>query len=473
MTSPVLDRTHRPRYHFLPPEHWMNDPNGLIYWRGRYHMFYQFNPNGAFWGTMHWGHAVSSDLVHWEHLPIALAPSPDTVDAEGCFSGCAVDNNGTVMLIYSGHTTATFEAVCLATAQDAELITWQKYAGNPIIAAPPPDHDYIQFRDHTIWHEADGWYQAIGAGIRDVGGAVLLYRSQDLIAWEYLHPLAVGDLHQHAPVWTATMWECPLFLDLGTQHALLISAWNSGQTLHTVAMVGAYADHRFKPEQTYKFDYGDNYFYAPQSCIDAQGRIVLWGWLQEGRDTEAGKDAGWSGVMSLPRIITARADGLLNVAPAPELIALRGAQHALDAQTVVGEIVLDISGDCLELDVTIDPGNAARCGLVLRRAPDGSEATRIVYDQARGWIAIDSSQSSYDERATRDVRGGPLTLHDDEPLRLRVFVDHSVIEVFANERACLTGRVYPTRDDSVGIGIFAHGSAQLLALDAWPMHSIW
>src|ERR1051325_4638830 len=158
MTDP-----HRPRYHFLPPSNWMNDPNGLIQWRGRYHMFYQYNPYAAVWGNISWGHAVSDDLVHWEDLPVALTPDADGVDANGCYSGIAVDNNGVPTIVYTG-VRGPNELACIATGDD-ELISWQKYPGNPVIQSTPPGIDLVAYRDHSVWREDGMWYQVVGAGI--------------------------------------------------------------------------------------------------------------------------------------------------------------------------------------------------------------------------------------------------------------------------------------------------------------------
>src|SRR3954469_13247271 len=136
--NPTVKSTdpHRPVYHFLPEANWLNDPNGVIQWKGLYHLFYQYNPNGPFWGTIHWGHAVGEDLVNWQHLPIALEPSPDGPDRDGCFSGCAVNNNGVATLIYTG-LNGQDELPCVATSTGELLITWEKYAGNPVIPSPP------------------------------------------------------------------------------------------------------------------------------------------------------------------------------------------------------------------------------------------------------------------------------------------------------------------------------------------------
>jgi len=146
----------RPLNHFQPESNWMSDPNGLMQWRGQYHLFYQHHPHSPLWGPMHWGHAASHDLVHWTHLPIALAPTPDGPDADGCWSGCAVDHDGVPTLVYTGVRSTDGrpyrESVCLATSAD-ELQTWTKYAGNPVIPASPEGLEVLGFRDPCVWRE--------------------------------------------------------------------------------------------------------------------------------------------------------------------------------------------------------------------------------------------------------------------------------------------------------------------------------
>jgi beta-fructofuranosidase len=218
----LVDDAHRPHYHFLPPSNWMNDPNGLIQWKGQYHLFYQYNPYGPFPGHMHWGHAVSADLVHWTDLPIALTPTAGRADAHGCWSGCAIDNHGTPTLLYSG---VHPQVVCLATS-DSELLIWNYYPGNPVIADPPVELQARtggDFRDPFVWREGDYWYLLMGSSIQGVGGAILLYRSVDLTTWEYLHPLLTGDVNIFEPVRIGVIWECPNMLTFGEQRVLLFS----------------------------------------------------------------------------------------------------------------------------------------------------------------------------------------------------------------------------------------------------------
>lgn len=465
----------RPIFHITAPHGWLNDPNGLIQWGDSVHLFYQHNPHGAFHGTIHWGHLVSDDLVRWRHLPIALTPTPDSPDADGCWSGVAVDDGGVPTIIYSGAVPAGQRA-CLAVSNDG-LRSWTKFAGNPVIPEPPPDLDLVAYRDHCVWREEDGWRMLMGAGLRGTGGAALLYRSPDLRNWEYLHPLCVGDLHQRTPVWTGSMWECPDLFPLGDRHVLMVSVWDDNALYYAVTMSGEYAEQRFSPRRLSKLDYGDRHFYAPQSFRDRQGRRIVFGWLQESCSDEAQRSRGWSGAMSLPRELRLDAEGAVTMAPLPELSALRRAHHRTAGRDLApGELTLldGVSGDTLEISAELQPGPDGLVGLAVRRAPDGSEETRITYDPQRGQLSLDRTHASLDNETERSAHVAPLTLREGEPLRLHIFLDRSVIEVFANERVSITSRIYPSRADSTGVAAFAgHAPATLLALDAWTMGSIW
>lgn len=449
---------HRPRYHFMPPANWMNDPNGPIHWKGKYHLFYQHNPVSPGFGPMHWGHAESEDLVNWKHLPIALSPTPGGPDKDGCWTGCAVDNDGTPTLIYTG---VQPEVQCVAVGSD-DMLTWSKHPANPVIAGPPPGLDVTGFRDPCVWQEGSEWYMALGSGLKGQGGAVLLYRSPDLVQWQYLHPLLLGNKDE-----TGEMWECPDFFSLGGRHVLLVSVL--GTTLY---FIGRYENHRFVPEAQGNTDLG-GHFYAAKSFADASGRRLLWGWIWEARSEEAVKRAGWAGVMSLPRVLTVEDGRTLRMAPAPEVEALRRQHIRLTNVALKPDQEVPVEGvqwDSLELLAEIHPKDAEQVGIKVRCAPDGSEETAVIFNARDGWIGIDRSLSSLDEGVARDVRGGRLDLRQEEPLKLRVFVDRSVVEVFANGRACLTSRIYPTKPDSFGVKVFSKGGGcELLSLDAWRM----
>ncbi len=272
---------HRPTYHFLPPKNWINDPNGLIQWKGIYHLFYQHNPFEAKWGPMYWGHAISRDLVHWEHRPIAMAPTPDSPDEDGCWSGCAVIHNGRPTMVYSGNRQGQ-QRSCLAIASD-DLESLEKYPGNPFIPDLPSGYDVYQYRDHCVWHDGRLWNQLIGAGIQEKGGMVLLYQSSDLVHWDLVGPILIGDMNKEDPLWSGIMWECPDLIPLGPKHMLVISAFSPGETLYTGYFLGTFDGVKFTPESYQKMDWGDREFYAPQSFLNEAGERIQFGWLQEAR----------------------------------------------------------------------------------------------------------------------------------------------------------------------------------------------
>lgn len=482
MLTSVTD-PYRPLYHFLPPSGWLNDPNGLIYWKGHYHLFYQYVPNDPPWEIKHWGHAVSTDLVHWLDLPIALKPTTGGPDQDGCFSGCAIDDDGVPTLLYTG-VHGNQQLPCLARGSD-DLIVWHKYPGNPVIAAPPSDLNVFAFRDHSVWKQGNIWYQLIGAGIGGIGGAVLLYRSPNLIDWEYVHPLYVGNRNRTDPVWTGSMWECPSFFPLDGRSVLLVSIYDESgfrhggykEALHyAVAFVGEYTASTFTPQTQGILDDG-GYLYAPQTLLDSDGNRLLWGWLWEGRSDEAQYAAGWAGVMSLPRVLSISSDKRVVMEPAPELKLLRGTHKRkmeMSIEPTTPLVLEEIQGDCLEILAELVPDEATEVGIMVRCAPDGTEQTLIGYDRLHGHLLIDRQKSSMSEDVERDRRGGPLLLASNEPLLLHIFLDRSVIEVFANHCLCMSSRIYPSRADSLGIGLYARGgSATLKALDAWEMKSIW
>jgi len=321
----------RPQYHLLPAKNWMNDPNGPIFWKGQYHMFFQYNPGGAVWGDMHWAHAVGPDMIHWKHLPVALAPTAGWDDADGCFTGSAVDDHGTATIVYTGvkavapelatlrDGTHNFrETQCLATSDDPQLRTWTKWK-TPVLQ-PPDDPKLTGFRDPFTWHDQDGWwYMGVASGSRKRGGCVLLYRSKNLRDWEYLDPLATGEWTGHEgtnPVDTGEMWECPDFFALGKKHVLLYSTagkviWETGE-LDRKEM-------RFQRERSGLLDHGAYYAQKTQA-----GEPILWGWIPEKRPPADFSAAGWAGSMALPRKLSLDHEGNLQMEVAKSAESLRG-----------------------------------------------------------------------------------------------------------------------------------------------------
>jgi beta-fructofuranosidase len=494
---------HRPRFHFVAPAGWLNDPNGVSHWNGTYHLFYQYNPEGAFHHRILWGHATSTDLVTWTDQPVALEPS-EGPDADGCWSGVLVNDGGTPTLVYSGRH-GERELPCVAVGSP-DLLSWTKAPENPVIPAPPAGVDITAYRDHCVWREGSVWRQLVGSGIRGRGGTAFLYESADLRHWDYIGPLFIGDASSGDPAaadWQGTMWECvdlfraggaalgdPAPGSAGTD-VLVFSAWHDGDTRHPLYWTGRYAGDSYTPWELRRLDYGGRYFYAPQSFADESGRRIMFGWLQEGRTEAAMVEAGWCGVMSLPRVATMDAEGELAFAPVPEVESLRRDHVRIGPRTVgASEALAGVSGNQLdlELDLELKPGSVFRLGILGAGtgsiAEDGGGSTSGPAEEtvievgcdvgsggiSQSYVLLDRSRSSLDQTADAEEKSGPVQLPGGK-LHLRVLLDRSALEVFANGKP-LTARAYPTLGGEA-IRLSAAGTVRLLRLDAWRMEGVF
>jgi beta-fructofuranosidase len=457
----------RPECHFLAPHNWMNDPNGPIFWKGKYHLFYQLNPHGAVWGDMHWGHAISPDMVHWRHLPVALSPTPGGPDSEGCFSGSAVVQDGTPTLIYTGVQDAPRaqvtlhdgddklrETQLLAVAEDDNLTRWKKLP-QPIIATPPAGMAVTGFRDPCPWHEADGWYMAVGSGMRGRGGCALLYRSQNLRDWQYLHPLAQGKPNNGGalanPVDTGEMWECPDFFALDGKHCLLYST--EGKVYWTT---GDYdpRDHRFTATRSGVLDHGA--YYAPKSFLAPNGRRILWGWIPETRPEGEYAAAGWAGLMSLPRVLRIGVQGQLEMHPAGEVEKLRGPTERATLQA--GGVLFTRRLAALRQELLLHIRLLTNAVVSVRVNRQGQQAWEIVVDVPAKTVRCGKIEFP--------LPGLPWPRPD-----LRLFLDGSVIETFVGGREALSSRVYGMKPNQTELEVAVSGDRSLKA-EMWPLSPI-
>ncbi len=450
----------RPQYHLLPAHNWMNDPNGPIFYRGRYHMFYQYNPQAAVWGNMNWAHATSPDMIHWQHEAIALSPTPGGPDQDGVFSGSAVLDHGKPTVIYTGvqpphsDTEATLrdgahtwrETQCLAVAQDDDLRTWKKLP-QPIISTPPEGLEVTGFRDPCLWREGDRWMLILGSGIRNKGGTILLYSSPDLHNWTYLHPLVEGassGKQAANPVDTADMWECPDFFPVGSKHVLLISTRGK---VHW--KVGTYARQRFTPEKDGVVDWGS--YYAAKTVVDRNGNRILWGWIPETRPDADLIAAGWAGAMSLPRVLSLNRENELQTEVAPVAGILRGTHTRAQGKEIDKLRIHDLAA---ELDLRMH----------------GNEFT-LYFSSDSGDFA---SLACVNQSAGRELRIGkfavPLAGQQASPIHLHIFLDGSILEMSVNEKTFLTARVYQV--PSAPLRLRLEGKGEIAALDLWQMNPI-
>lgn len=443
----------------------MNDPNGPIFWKGQYHLFYQLNPYAADWGSMHWGHAISPDMVHWHHQPIALAPTPGGPDSEGCFSGSAIVSDGKPTLIYTGVQNAPPDQVTLhdgndklretqmlAVAEDNDLLHWKKDP-QPIIATPPAGITVTGFRDPCPWREPDAWYLGIGSGERGKGGCVLLYRSHDLRHWEYLHKLAEGKPNgkQAAnPCDSGEMWECPDFFPLGDRHCLLYST--EGKVIWTTGRYDPQA-HTYTPERSGVLDHGA--YYAPKSFLAPGGRRILWGWIQETRPPAQYTAAGWAGIMSFPRVLTVGAQGQLQMQPAHEVENLRGPrQHASVSAGAPFRLKLDQLRAELHLRINLLSATIA----TVRLLSAGQPAWELTLDVPAKTVRCGSIEFRFP---------GLRWPHPD----LRMLLDGSVIESFIGSREALTSRVYGLKPADAELEVSVTGKDHV-DVETWPLQAI-
>ena len=500
----------RPLYHFSSTENVMNDANGLSHWQGKYHLFYQFVPSELPLAERElvrqqkhmdrhvlWGHTVSDDLIHWRDLPPALYPTTE-VD---CFSGQSLVEDDRVIAIYHG----THSGNALATSSDPLLLNWEKHPDNPVITGEDIGNGDVEIPsssikgidtggrpvrifDPCIWKETDAYYALSGAywkgkfggDVRgfDATGVDHLFRSEDLANWDYIGPLFDDGFFQEPGEDCAV----PNFWPIGNgKHMLLLFSHKRGGRYY----LGNYDEdtHKFTPESHGRMCYGaynNASLHAPSATVDAAGR-----YLGVFNTKEGWPDSAWRDTMTLTRHYWLADDNSLRQAPAGDVESLRFNHERFTNITIDAnqEIVLPTDGGkAIELQITIDPKDAREVGFSVLRSSNAEEQTRISFLRQYGGrleipdlLQIDISESSLNEEVWgRPAEIGPLELDSEEKLHLRVFVDRSIIEVFANDKQCLTVRVNPEREDSRGISFYSRGSSsELVQLDMWQMQSIW
>ena len=449
----------RPAFHFSSPVNWLNDPNGLIDFGGKYHLFYQHHPFGVDWGPMHWGHTVSTDLVRWSHAPMALTPSRPE-DAGGCFSGSAVDDRGVLTLIYTGHTKEA-ETQCVAVSKDG--LNFEKLAANPVIATLPDGSHTPDFRDPKVWKHGDSWWLVAGTK-KETHGQILLYQSPDLRTWTFKSVVAESDGT------LGKMWECPDLFPLNDQYVLVISPMGLDRP-RSLFLTGTmdYAAGKFSRQSVQDCDTGFD-FYAPQTFLDHQGRRILIAWMDNWASQKwPTKAKGWCGAMTIPRVVSILKDGAVAMQPVPELQTLRRKHWHFEALKLPAAEIQHVSGDCLEIAATFDlkRTSAAEFGFHVRCSADGREATKVYYSRAEGKLLVDRSQSGAGDGG---IYGAKLSLDGAETLRIQIVLDRSSVEVFAQDgRVAITNRIYP-QASSVGVTSFAtSGVATVQSFDAWEL----
>ena len=473
--APPYTEPRRPQFHFSPAQGWMNDPNGLVYYDGEYHLFYQHYPNSTHWSTMHWGHAVSTDLIHWAHLPIALHP-----DANGpIFSGSVVvDANNTCGLVPGGGLVAMFsyqnQSQGIAFSRNSGR-TWEIHSGNPVIPSPGSD-----FRDPKVfWHEDTArWIMVIAAHDR-----VELYSSLNLRDWSYLSEFG----HQHGA--HGGVWECPdlfpMTVDRMTKWVLLVSigagsvAGGSGTQYFIGSFDGTCFTSDYPDTTTLWFDYGKDDYAGVTWNNTPDGRRLFIAWMNNWEYAHEIRASVWNGVMTLPRELTLRevpGNGLRIVQkPIPELANLRSQPIIMKDVSLsdAAELALPLQSGSLEIVAEFELGTASEFGFKVLKG--GEHFTTIGYHVADAALFIDrrnSGEVDFHAAFAGVCRAPSETVNGS--LRVHLFIDRSTIEVFSGDgRAVMSALVLPlTTDDSLGL-YARNGVARLTQLEIYILRSVW
>ncbi len=478
----------RPQYHFACPEDDGNpgDPNAAFYAEGRYHLMFLYHCCSD---SFRYGHISSPDLLHWERHPDPLLP--DELDG-GIFSGGAfVDEDGTAYASYwalSPENSGRESGIRIAFSKDREnnYERWEKFdtdavtatefgvctikddKGNPLhLAAADPSN---------IWKK-DGFYYMQAGNLpllnaygrnpdsekRYRGDSTDLFRSVDMKNWEYVHRFYE---RREDNLWTDESEDdmCPSFLPLpksekggekSDKHLQLFIAHNKGCQYY----IGIYDEKndRFIPEKHGRMSWVDNHYFAPEALMAPDGRQIMWAWIKENREKEAQR-FGWSGVYGVPRSLWLNEEGELGIAPIEELKRLR----CKEAEHIEG-----FRSSCCEIVLEADVREAERAGVSFYMSDDGEEYSRFYYDVAAGELVYEAYHPG--SELERSVERAPFRLKTGETLKLDIFIDHSVVEVFANNRQAIGRRVYPVDKHCDYMSIYQSGKIKVISEKVWEI----
>ncbi|REE05537.1 GH32 C-terminal domain-containing protein [Marinoscillum furvescens] len=465
----------RPQYHPMPNNSWANEPYGLMYYKGLYHLFFQKNPNAPQLYFMHWGHLVSEDLVHWREVEIPLRPSPG-FDNFGVWSGTSLkDNSGTPYLFYTGVDGAK-AGIGSAISVDDSLLHWEEHPQNPLIPTAPTSFRHLDFRDPYLW-EADGtYYMIVGSGLQDQGGGILFtYRSTDLVNWTMIPRLYTNsDTETYGE-----FWEMPTFKQLSedTYMLQLLPTPQPGKPARSIYLLGSWENETFTPftEEPHSLELFDSHMLAPAFGVDDETGDTYIGIIPEDRDGGDQIAAGWRQTFSVPRQVRLLEDSTLGQIPHPNLCRLRKNEMRVENLKLQNEERNNLSGfhgNQIELEFDIKADSNSNFIIQVLKHEDGQETTTIRFDYSLNKIILDRRQSSL-SNTKKDTRIGDFVFNPSDTLNIRIFIDHSTLEVFVQNLTVFSSRVYPSRADSDLVDIVSiSGGVEVIKASKWDMASM-
>lgn len=460
----------RPAFHLSTRVGWLNDPNGFSYYNGEYHLFYQYHPYNSHWGPMHWGHAVSSDLLHWKYLPAALAPDTD-YDRDGCFSGSAVSlDDGRQMLMYTGvvketqpdGSTREVQRQCIAIGDGTDYV---KYPGNPVLDENdlPEGGSRFDFRDPKIWRAPDGTFRCVAGNCTlDKDGRILLFSSEDGLKWKFEKTLISNNGR------FGRMWECPDFFELDGKQVLLVSPQDmlpQGFEYHngngTVCIIGNYDNETdtFIEEKNQAIDYGID-FYAPQTVAAPDGRRIMIGWMQNWDTCNLhSPERPWFGQMSLPRELSVK-NGRLIQKPVRELEQMRTNKVSYENVEVSDVIRLDgMKGRRIDMELTLRPaeGEELYRKFAVRFAQNDTCHTAVSFRPHESILKVDRKFSGSRRAIIHQRRS--LVNSENGRITMRIILDNFSVEIFVNNGEHVLSATLYTDLSADGILFYSDGKA--------------
>nr|WP_245831735.1 sucrose-6-phosphate hydrolase [Oceanobacillus senegalensis] len=464
----VASDSYRLHYHLMPPVGLLNDPNGFVFYKGKYHMFYQWNPFETKHGAKFWGHYISDDLVHWEEAPIALAPD-QWYDKNGCYSGSAVVLEDKMYVFYTGNVKdeeGNRESYqCLAISDDG--IHFEKKG--PVIRVP--EGYTAHFRDPKVFYKNDQWYMVLGAQTTAEEGEVVLYSSADLMNWRFLGSL-VGSGHNGLGYF-GYMWECPDLFELNDQDILIVCPQGlapKGYEFQNIFQSGYFAG-KVDYEQV-SFDHGTFVeldrgfdFYAPQTTEDARGRRILFGWMgnaEDGDITHPTVKHEWIHALTLPRELKWE-NGKLVQQPVEELKSLRREEVRHDDVVIEGNLLElpEVAGQIVELELLVKDWNASEFTIQM------GESTKIIYDQEASLFTLGRAGIAGD----KVVEYRRCVVRNLE--HIRIFKDASSIEIFVNNgEEVFSSRVFDN-PEADSITFYVNGGNVKTDIKKWNLDRVF
>ena len=450
----------RPTFHIMTPAHWCNDPHGILFYEGKYHLFLQhdiyFHEDQEPVGRG-WGHLASDDFVYWQPWPIALVPGPHEYDDEGIWSGGSfIDNSGVPTIIYSSRPHC---GQCMAKSYDG-MKTWVKHERNPVLNEEDiPPESRLWMRDPTFFKTGETinmligspWWPEDGHG----RGTVLLFQSTDAIHWKYRHQICQG---------RGSMWECANMLPVGEGKHVLFVSDNPGGWLNRLVKysVGTWNNEKFEMGQWKYFDWGERVPYAPGGFVDQQGRAIALGYIGA---SGLASSPPWANCLSLPRELKLRKNGRLGMEPLPELKQLRGEQHKFAPFTLNEQspnVLEDIQSNTCEIVIELENINAEQFGFELLRSADGQTSVPVVYSTLTKVFTVGSTTGPF------------MQIGGEVAFQLRIFVDKTIVEMFASGRDVFSAGGITENPDNLGMRLFAvGGSVKVNSLAVYELDSIW